>query len=281
MTIIGSIPVAFGLASALFWGAADFTGGLATRRTNVYGVVIAAQAVGMVLITTLAIITGEPVPPLQSWLWAGIAGIGGGVGLMPLYRALATGQMSVAAPVSAVVAAAIPVLVSALVEGLPGVLTFSGFAFALVAVWLISRDEDGTAIRLKILYLPLMAGLTFGLFFVCMHQASQDATLWPIVGSRSSSIVSLLAYALATRQPWKPARSHWPLIALSGLVDVSGNVFYVLGGQIGRMDVAAVLGSLYPGSTVALARLILRERIARVQTVGILLALVAIVLIAL
>jgi len=276
------VPIVLGLASALAWGAADFTGGLASRRTNVYGVVIVAEAVGMVLVAATAFVTGEPIPPLQTWLWGGASGLTGGVGLLILYRSLSSGRMSVAAPVSAVIAAIIPVLVGAFVDGLPGLWTFVGIILALAAVWLISRGEGGetAAIRLNEIYLPLLAGMTFGMFFVFMHQASRDSTLWPIVASRLASTISILGYALVMRQPWIPERKQWPIIALSSLLDVSGNGFYVLGGQVGRLDVAAVLGSLYPGSTVALARLVLKERITRLQMIGILAALMAIVLIA-
>ena len=275
------LPILFGLFSALTWGAADFSGGLASRHSSAYGVVIGGQATGLALLLALVTLTGEPVPSLSSWLWGGAAGLCGGVGLSILYRALADGRMSVAAPVSALSAAIIPVLVGAGTEGLPKLWTLLGFALALAAIWLISRGEDGDAIRLKELVLPLAAGLTFGLFFVFMHQASRVSVLWPIVASRLTSITSLLVYALIKKQPWLPKRTHWPLVAMSGVLDIGGNSFYILAGQIGRMDVAAVLGSLYPGSTVALARLVLRERILRMQAIGIALAFAAIVLIAL
>ncbi|MDO9348876.1 MAG: DMT family transporter [Anaerolineales bacterium] len=281
MSIFGIIPVVLGLFSALTWGAADFSGGLASRHSSAYGVVIGGQATGLALLLALVNLTGEPVPSLSSWLWGGAAGLCGGVGMSILYRALADGRMSVAAPVSALLAGIIPVLVGTGTEGLPELWTLLGFALALAAIWLISRGEDGAAIRLKELVLPLAAGLTFGLFFVFMHQASRVSVLWPIVASRLTSITSLLVYALVKKQPWRPKRALWPLVALSGVLDIGGNSFYILAGQIGRMDVAAVLGSLYPGSTVALARLVLKERIARLQAVGILLALAAITLIAL
>ncbi len=275
------LSILFGLTSALTWGAADFCGGIASKRTNVYGVVIGAEGFGMVLFMALALACGEPVPPLQTWLWGSASGLSGGIGLLLLYHALSSGRMSVAAPVSAVSAAIIPVVVGAVVDGLPGVWTFTGILLALAAVWLIARGEGGrenAAIRLNEITLPLIAGVVFGMYFVFMHQASREAFFWPIVASRLASTVGILGYALVTRQPWGPERKHWPLIALSGLLDVSGNAFYVLGGQIGRLDVAAVLGSLYPGSTVLLAGLFLHERFSRLQLAGILAALAAIVL---
>ena len=274
------LSILFGLTSALTWGAADFTGGIASKRTNVYGVVIGAEGFGMLLFAALALAFREPVPPVQVWLWGVASGLSAGFGLLLLYRALSNGRMSVAAPVSAVIGAILPVVVSAVMYGLPGTWTIAGILLALVAVWLIARGGSGNAaVRLNEITLPLVAGVVFGMYFVCMHQASQNAFFWPIVAARLASTISILGYALATRQNWAPGRSHWPLIALSGLLDVSGNAFYVLAGQTGRLDVAAVLGSLYPGSTVLLARLFLRERLGRLQLVGILAALAAIILI--
>jgi drug/metabolite transporter (DMT)-like permease len=275
------LSIFYGLTSALTWGAADFTGGIASKRANVYGVVIGAEGFGMFLFVILALAFRESIPPWQTWLWGSASGLSGGFGLLLLYRALANGRMSVAAPVSAVIAAIIPVVVGGFLDGLPGVWTFAGILLALMAVWLIAHGENGgenPAIRLNEITLPLIAGIVFGMYFVFMHQASREAIFWPIVASRLASTVGILAYALVTRQPWRPERKTWPLIALSGFLDASGNAFYVLGGQLGRLDVSAVLGSLYPGSTVLLAGLFLHERLNRLQLAGILTALTAIVL---
>ncbi|MGA2504802.1 MAG: DMT family transporter [Anaerolineales bacterium] len=275
------LSILYGLTSALTWGAADFTGGIASKRANVYGVVIGAEGFGMILFVTLALAFRESIPPWQTWLWGSVSGLSGGIGLLLLYRALSNGRMSVAAPVSAIIAAIIPVVVSAFLDGLPGVWTFAGILLALAAVWLIAHGEgvgENAAIRLNEITLPLIAGVVFGMYFVFMHLASREAIFWPIVASRFASTAGILLYALVTRQPWKPGRKTWPLIALSGFLDASGNAFYVLSGQMGRLDVSAVLGSLYPESTVLLAGLFLHERLNRLQLVGILTALTAIVL---
>jgi len=277
-----SAPVTLGLAAAVTWGAADFTGGMATKRTHVYGVVIGGELVGLVALIVLVLITGESVPPLQSWILSGLAGIGGGIGLVFLYRALAGGQMSVAAPISAVLAATIPVLVGAIMEGLPGPLTILGLILALLAIWLISRgdgSQEKRPFQREEIRLPFIAGIVFGLFFVLLHQASQEAVLWPIIATRLSSVVFLASFAAVTHQPWRAKRTYWPLIALSGLLDTGGNGLYVLAGQLGRLDVTAVLSSLYPAATVALAWIILKERVSRAQMIGIGAALLAIVLI--
>lgn len=284
MSVGALAPALLGLAAALAWGAGDFTGGVATKRAGAFAVVIGAEVVGLAVLLALALLTGEPLPQARHLLMAAAAGAAGGFGLTLLYRALASGQMSVAAPVSAVLAAAIPVLVNAAGQGLPEPLVLAGLLLALVAIGLIARGEGGgqpARLRLEHLRLPLLAGVVFGMFFVLLHQASQETLFWPIIATRSASIVFLLGFAGLSRQPWRPPRRLWPVIALCGLLDTAGNGLYVLSGQIGRLDVAAVLSSLYPAATVALAWLLLKERITRLQMVGVFSALLAIVLITL
>lgn len=273
-------PILFGLLSALTWGAGDFNGGLAARRSNPYGVVAVAHAFSLGLLLGLIAIIKEPIPPLADWLWGGAAGLTGGIGLLLLYRALAEGRMSVAAPVSALLAAAIPVIVGVLQDGNPGALVMLGFLLALAAVWLVSGGE-GLRIHFEDLRQPVIAGIAFGLFFICLQRASQTSLWWPLVAIRIVSISSLLGYATLTRQKWLPKRESLVPILLSSVLDTIGNASYAMSARMGRLDVAAVLGSLYPGATVLLAWLFLKENITRVQTVGILLALAAIVILTL
>jgi drug/metabolite transporter (DMT)-like permease len=272
--------VFLGLISAVTWGAGDFSGGMAVKRTNPYGAVIAAHTISLALLLTLGSITGEPVPPVPDLLWGCAAGLGGGMGLALLYSALASGQMSIAAPVSALVAAALPVLVGAFSDGLLGWAALIGFGLALTAVWLISGGV-GLEFRPEKLRLPLLAGVGFGAFFIFIHQSSSQSILWPLAATRIASITSLLIFSVVTRQPWIPTRDSWLPIIMSSLLDSAGNAFYALSARMGRMDVAAVLGSLYPGSTVLLAWFFLKERVTPSQMVGILIAFVAIVLITL
>jgi len=272
-------PVAFGLASAVCWGAGDFCGGLATKRTHVYSVMIASQLVGVAMLIGLALAFAEKVPSPVHLLWGSLGGLAGTVGLIAFYSALASGRMGVAAPVGGVIGAATPAILGVLMEGWPGTLKLIGFALALVAVWFVSRTEDAT-VRVHELGLPIVAGLCFGVFFICIDRASETAVLWPLVVARLTSLSMLLTVATATRQPRLPEIKHLPLVALVGVMEVGGNAFYALAAHVGRLDVAAVISSLYPGTTVWLAWLILKERITRLQTVGIVAALAAIVLIA-
>ena len=274
--------VTLGLTAAVSWGAADFVGGVATKRANVYGVVIGAELTGLLVLVPLALFSGEPIPPLQVWVLGGLAGLCGGFGLTLLYQALATGMMSIAAPVSAVVGAAIPVLVGAFTQGFPKVTTIAGIFLGLIAILLIANQKDETrsiSFKLKKLSLPLIAGIVFGLFFVLLHAASQSASLWPIIATRITSIIFLILIAFFLGKPRFPARQFWPLVILSGIMDTGGNAFYVFAGQIGRLDIAAVLSSLYPAGTVLLAWLILKERAAPIQILGIAAAFIGILLI--
>jgi len=268
-----------GLLSAATWGAGDFCGGLAARRSSAFSVVVASQIIGLMLLALAALLLGEPWPPLSDWLWGAGAGLAGVIGLLALYRALAEGQMGLTAPVSAVVAASLPVIVGMLTEGWPSVWQGVGFALALLAVWCISATGQLVAFNLEQLRLPLLAGLGFGLFFVVLDRASGVAVLWTLCAARIASISVMLAIALSTRRAWWTEAGQWGLLALSGAFDAGGNAFYALAAQIGRMDIAAVLSSLYPASTVVLAWLILKERLSRVQMMGIVVALIAIMLI--
>jgi drug/metabolite transporter (DMT)-like permease len=266
-----------GLGAALTWGAGDFNGGLATKRSNPYGVVAVAHIISLALLLALLPIFGEPIPPLQDCLWGGAAGLAGAVGLLLLYRALAEGRMSVAAPVSALLAAALPVLVGIFRDGNPGAWVLFGFLLALVAVWLISGGE-GFTIGFNDLRQPVVAGIFFGAFFIFLERASQTSLLWPLLAIRLVSITGMLGYATITRQAWVPKRESLIPIILSSIFDTIGNAAYALSARTGRLDVAAVLSSLYPGATVLLAWVFLKENISRIQTLGILLALGAIVL---
>ncbi len=253
----------------------------ATKRTNAFGVVIGSHIISLVVFSILAILLNEPIPPARDWTLGVIGGLAGGTGLTLLYRALAEGKMSIAAPVSAIVAAAIPVIFASLTQGLPATLTFLGFALALTAVWFLSSGEKITKIHASELGLPLMAGIVFGLFFVLLHQASGVAIVWPIVATRMGSITGLLAFTSLTRQSWIPARRHWWFLAFIGIIDAAGTACFILSARLGRVDIAAVLGSLYPGTTVLLAWVFLKEKISRIQAFGILLALIAITLLTL
>jgi len=270
--------VIFGLAASLCWGSGDFSGGLASRRANTSSVVIAAYAVGFVLLVTLALIWKEPFPDPADLLWGGLAGVAGVLGLLSFYSALSSGKMGIAAPVSAVLTATLPVLFSAFTAGLPNLLQLGGFVLALLAIGLISRPER-TKGPPKGIGLALLAGCGFGCFFILISRVNPATTFWPLAVARFTSVFVLLMVMRLRRQPILPVRAVAPLVVLAGLLDAIGNAFFVLAAHSGRLDVAAILSSLYPAATVLLAALVLRERVTRIQGIGILLVLLAIPLI--
>ena len=275
------ISILYGLFSALSWGGGDFFGGLASRKTGAYRAVFYGEILGLFLLFGTVAIRSEAMPGWQKILQACTGGAIGSIGLLLLYQAIIAGRMSIATPVSALLAAALPVAVGMVLEGLPAWTKLIGFALALLAVWLVAQEhsEKTQLMRLSDLRLPLLAGSCFGMYFILMHQASTMAVIWPMVASRSAGALALLIFMLSFRQGWHVSTPlAWPLIGINALLDVGGNFFYILAGQSGRLDVAAVLSSLYPGVTVLLAGLVLKEKINKVQWLGILTALAAIAL---
>ena len=267
--------VIFGLAASLCWGSGDFNGGLASRRANASSVVTAAYAVGFVLLVALALLWKEPFPSPLDIVWGGLAGFAGALGLIAFYSALSIGRMGIAAPISAVLTAALPVIFSAFTEGLPGPLQLGGFVLAILAIVLISRPERSKG-RPEGIGLALLAGCGFGCFFILISRASHTETFWPLSVARFTAVLLLLIVMWIRQQPAMPGLTVAPLVLLAGVLDAFGNVFFVLATHTGRLDVAAVLSSLYPAATVLLAALVLRERVTRIQAIGILVALVAV-----
>jgi len=275
------LSILYGLAAAFSWGAADFTGGLASRKTGAYHTVFYGEVVGIFLILAVVIGFWQPFPPVRVWLLAFAAGIVGTTGLLLLYHSMTLGLISIATPVSALLAATVPILIGIFTEGLPKLTTIIGFGFALLAIGLISQGADGVTDLLAHfadLKLPLLAGIGFGLYFVIMHEATRDATYFPMIISRFGGMIIIAIYIFLRRATWRVDKTAWWLIIPNGILDVGGNLFFILAGQAGRLDVAAILSSLFPASTVLLAVLILKERISRSQMSGIFLALSAIVL---
>ena len=278
-----SLSVLYGILSALTWGVGDFAGGLVTRKIGAYRAVFFSELIGLLVLFGIITFYREEIPPLLSIVLAVTAGILGSIGLMILYYSMAKGQMSIAAPISALFAAAMPVLVSVLTQGFPTLLQFLGFGFALTAIWLISQGDESHRFyleRLADLHLPLLAGLGFGSYFILMHYATNgiSSMVWPMIASRSAGTLILLALILVRREGLRIPRNAWGGVTVNAIFDVGGNIFYLLALQIGRLDISAILSSLYPGATVVLAWVLLKEKISRTQWIGILIALTAIAL---
>ncbi len=266
------------LAAAGTWGSGDFTGGLAARRVGAFHTVFQSYFVGLVAMVILAVARFETIPPLADLVWGAVAGLAGMVGLGFLFRGFAAGRMGIVAPVSAVLGTAIPVAFTAFTEGLPREVQVLGFGLALAGIWLLSRPEKLGG-RPAGLGLALLAGVGFAGFFIALDQVGESAVFWPLVAGRLAACTAMGAFVLATRRPVIPPRAPLGLLALAGVLDAAGNFFFLLAVQTGRLDVASVLGSLYPAVTTVLARLVAQEHLARPQMAGVAAAVLAIVLI--
>ena len=279
------LSVIFGISTALCWGTADFIGGSASRRAGAYRMTLGTVACGLLFLLPAAIIMQDVPLSRHGWLLGMLAGTFDSVGILLLYMSMTAGRLSLAAPVSALTSAALPVVYGMVTLGIPELPVIAGLILALASVWLVSRGGEAGQqgrIRCSDLYLPLLSGSCLGIFLVLMHTNSHTAMFWPMIAVRCGGVITLLCLSTAFMfRVQSVAAFPWRLIFLTGLLDVGGNYFYILAGQMGRMDVAAVLSSLFPGTTVFLAWLILKEHISRLQLVGILLALCAIVLFAL
>ena len=278
------VAVLLALGCAVVYGASDFLGGLASRRTSVFGVVAFSQLAGLVALVALLPWLGGRVGPADLG-WGAAAGVAGAAGLVVFFRALSRGVMSVIAPVTAVTAATVPVLAGLFIGNRIGPWAGAGILLALLAVVLVSAEGGLASLRSArpaSLTAPLIAGSAFGFFFVLLDRTSADAGLTPLVAARLASVVLVVVVALAGRQPLRVSRAALPLVLASGVGDMTANAFFLLATQQeGQLAITGVLASLYPVSTVVLAQAVLRERLVPAQVAGLGAAVSAVVLITL
>lgn len=278
------MAVVLGLASAIVYGASDFLGGLATKRSGAYAVVVWSQMAGLVVLAAAVAVTGEAMPPASDLAWGAAGGVGGGSGVVLLYRGLAIGRMAIVAPTAAVGAATIPVLAGLALGERPAPLALVGVMIAVAAIGLVSSsgsdNRDVTGRRLPPGLLEgVGAGLGFALFFVCLARTTGQSDLWPLLAARVSIAVAAGA-GLAARTTLRPAPGALPRIAVLGVLDMVANLLYVMASRRGLLSIVAVLVSLYPASTVVLARFVLHERLTPLQLGGLGAAAVGVALIA-
>ena len=271
------------VGSAVLYGAADFIGGLTSRRADTIAIVIVSQAAGLVLVTLFLLLDTTALPGRADWLWGGLAGVAGGIGVGLLYRALAVGVMAVVAPITAVCAVIVPVTIAIALGERPTLRAGAGIVLALAAIVLVSQESRGTdpavTHRRSGIGLALAAGVAIGFFFLALANTTPAAGLWPLVAARGASVTLFAAVAILARRSLRMER-HLALSAMAGgVLDMLANLLYLLATRRGPLTLAVTLSSLYPASTVMLARLVLHERLAARQWAGVVLALVAIVLI--
>ncbi|MGI4980766.1 MAG: EamA family transporter [Janthinobacterium lividum] len=287
----------FGLLAAACWGGGDFGGSIAVKRAGgtvraSLLVVIVGHLVSLSVLVAVAIRAHSALPPISAVLWGVGGGAVSGIALIAFYFALSSGHMGSAASVSGLLCAAVPAVVSELTEGFAHWPQFAGFALAAAAIWLIaSTAEAGTTASRKVTLLAALSGIGFGIYFVALKQAGLSGLLWPMVSARvgSAGICTVLFLLFALRERGKEPGTMMPRVDVTLLLwiiggatlDLVGNMSFVQATRLGRLDVAAVLASIYPAGTILLAALVLHEKTTARQRWGMALALPAVVLITL
>ena len=272
------------LAAAALYGAADFAGALSTKRAGTTAVVLISQASGLLLLVVALPLLPAASPTRADLWWGFAAGWCGGAGVALLYRGLAIGTMAVVAPTTAVCAVTIPVLGSIALGERPTPLVLGGIALGIVSIVLVSRtqpapESDGRRSDARVVVMSLASGVAIGCFLLALARTQRTAGMWPLVVARTVSSSLFAAIAIATRQTLRMPAPVLRLTLAAGAGDVLANALYLLAARIGPVSAVVTLSSLYPASTVILARLVLGERLAPWQRVGVALALIAIVLI--
>lgn len=257
------------LASAVAYGTSDFIGGVGARRSSPWQILLIGQVAGTLAMLPAALLLGG-TPTTADFAWGVLAGVGSAAGGLFLYRGLARGRMGLVAPLSAVGAATLPVLVGVVLGERPGLLVWAGIAIALPGIWLVSRETGpGRAPRSwGALTDGALAGAGFGLLFVCLAQIGPDAGLMPLAANQSTGALLAGIVAAAVRPPWRGTRAAIGWGTAAGLTGAVATLAFVLSSGKTTLAVAAVLASLYPAVTVLLAAGVLRERLSASQGAG-------------
>jgi drug/metabolite transporter (DMT)-like permease len=286
----------FALAAAFLWGGGDFSGGMGAKHAggtmrSALRVVLLSHVTSFIVLLAVAGLRGDAFPHGAPLFWGLGAGVAGGLSLTCFYVALSRGAMGASAAISGLLAAAIPAAVSISQEGSPGLLHILGFTIAGISIWLIAagpapaeaKQQSGT------MGLALISGIGFGIYFVALKYAGSTGLIWPMATARMGSLtvcsLTLLAVTLNRRgviEPPLPFPRKAVLWCFStALLDTSGNLFFIAATRAGRLDIAAVLASLYPASTILLAAWTLSEKPTLRQGIGMIIAVAAVVMITL
>ena len=281
------------LAAAALWGGGDFSGGMGVKRAGgtmgaALRVILLSHAVSLGILLVIVWWRGDAFPHGASLAWGLAAGVTAGVALACFYVALSRGAMGASAALSGLLAAAIPAAVSAGAEGSPGMLRLAGFLVAGLAIWLIAAGPNPEAKPADrgTVWLAVAGGVGFGFYFVALKFAGSAGVIWPLATCRMGSLTvcSLLVGGMALRTTAHEdkvcltrAVMWWAMGAV--LLDTTGNLLFIAATRAGRLDVAAVLASLYPASTILLAAWTLHERPTRRQGLGMAVAAAAVVMI--
>ncbi len=270
--------------SALCYGAADFSGGFAARRSPLVPVLVTSQTAGALLALAFVLASREATPAGRDLAWGAAAGVAGAAGLAFLYRGIAGGLVAIVSPTAALVGAAIPVAFGILSGERPSQWAIAGSAICLPAILLLTWERGGVADRAALrsaLAHALLSGTFIGLFFIALARSSPGSGLWPVLVARGASITLLVVAAFLSRQRLVVSRAGALPTLVAGVTDMAANVLFLLATREGLLSLAVVVASLYPAPTVLLARVFFREHIPPVRALGLALAVAGIALIGL
>jgi drug/metabolite transporter (DMT)-like permease len=279
------------LAAALLWGGGDFSGGMGVGAAGgktgaALRVVMLSHISSFSVLLAIVLLRHEPMPHGALLAWGLLGGFAGGLALTCFYMALSRGAMGASAAVSGLLAAAIPAFVSIAIEGAPTTLRIAGFLLAAAAIWMIAAGPAQQHAAQSTMVLAIIAGIGFGVYFVSLRMANPLGVFMPMTLARVGSLITcgLTFLFLTARGATGGGRittkaALWALSA--GALDTSGNLLFVAATRAGRLDVAAVLASLYPASTIVLAGWLLHERLSRRQWFGMAVAGCAVLMITL
>jgi len=267
------------LLSAATWGGSDFAGGWGARRASSLLITASGQVVSLAALLCICLAMRLPVPDKRYLVYAAIGGFEGAFALAIFYRALAMGAMGLTAALTGLLTAFIPVLFELFHSGWPGGLTTAGLGVGLAAIWMISQSQgaSGSSTPARALLLGACAGAGFGAQLILFKMGAEGGVLWALTSGRIAGATAILL-TVAVVRPKGGWRGFWLAGIISGCLDTVGNLFYMMASQRGRLDVAAVICSLYPAGTILLAGIILRERPTTRQVAGMGLALAAVAL---
>ena len=272
----------FGLLSAASWGGSDFVGGLGARRASSLLITASGQIVSLLILLVVCLASHLVVPSMFQLICAAIGGFEGALALAVFYRALAMGAMGLTAALTGLLTAFVPVVFEFIHTGRPSPLTAIGLGAGFLAIWLITHTpaNGGSGSPPRALLLGATAGLGFGAQLILFKIASEGGVLWTLTAGRVAGVSAILL-VIAFAPPSRPWRGFWLAGIVSGSFDTIGNLFYMLAAGFGRLDVAAVICSLYPAGTILLAAVILHERPTQRQLTGMAVALAAVALLSL
>jgi drug/metabolite transporter (DMT)-like permease len=278
---VTELSYALAVLSSITYGTADFLGGLATKRSTMFSVVVFSQFFGLIVLVISLPFLPPSSPTAIDFAWGAASGLAGGIGVALLYRALAIGVMSVLAPVTAVCAVILPLIVGIALGERPTGLAIVGVVLAIVAIVLVSQagrigEEKAGWTGLPI---AIASGIAIGIFLIFLERTGASAGLWPLIPARVVSVAFFIIAGLMLREKLIPRRESMPIVIGGGVFDILANILYLIAVQRGLLSSVATLTSLYPASTIILARIVLRERLRLLQQAGVACAVVAIVLI--